>query len=103
MFLAGSPLKQRLETCRCFLRYSVLADAGQRRAVAVALERWLEQASDRAASLMSAGSADEPYIVAPQHHFLQSDFADSDPGDCNAPSPARVVLGIKPPPFPQGF
>ena len=51
LFTAGHPLRERLGQCRCFVRYAVVQDPAERQAIAHALERWLLQASDRAAEL----------------------------------------------------
>ena len=40
-FAADSVYHQRLSAARCFVRYAVIADAGQRQAVAAALQQWL--------------------------------------------------------------
>jgi hypothetical protein len=44
------------------------------------------------------------YYVAPQRVFLQSDFADCDPGDCTGNERAsRAVRAMGEPVFPAGF
>ena len=41
LFAADSVYHQRLSAARCFVRYAVIAEAGERQAVAAALEQWL--------------------------------------------------------------
>jgi hypothetical protein len=106
------------------VRYSVINDPLERQSIAQALERWLLQASDRAAGMaplslqaqppvaqqpQAEAKAEEPaYYVAPQKAFLHSDFADCDPGDCSGDErrSARAVCAVREmgtPAFPAGF
>lgn len=128
LFMTGHPLRERLAQCRCFVRYAVIADPASRLATAKALERWLLQASDRAAELAPPSLQQPPqpapaqppaegegvmvaeraFHVAPQKAFLQSDFADCDPGDCTGDErrnqrAARSVRAMGEPAFPAGF
>jgi hypothetical protein len=118
LFMAGHPLRERLAQCRCFVRYVEVADPTQRNEVAQTLERWLLQASDRAAELAppsiqpvapieparEAKLPEPAYYVAPQRVFLHSDFADCDPGDCTSDErAARAVRAMGSPAFPAGF
>jgi len=41
LFAADSIYHQRLSAARCFVRYAVIAEAGERQAVAAALQQWL--------------------------------------------------------------
>ena len=131
LFTTGHPLRERLGQCRCFVRYAVVHDPAERQAIAHALERWLLQASDRAAglappSLQATIQAQPPtpaqlsveakqvelaersYFIAPQKAFLHSDFADCDPGDCTdtnirSERAVRAVQALGTPVFPAGF
>jgi hypothetical protein len=127
LFTTGHPLRERLGQCRCFVRYAVVHDAAERQAIAHALERWLLQASDRAAELAPPSLqatvqapaqavveakqvelAERAYYLAPQKAFLHSDFADCDPGDCTdtnirSERAVRAVQALGTPVFPAGF
>ena len=46
LFAAESVYHQRLSAARCFVRYAVIAEAGERQAVAAALQQWLEAQSE---------------------------------------------------------
>ena len=41
MFFPGSPMRERLESGRCFARYAVIEDAAQRQAALAALQQWM--------------------------------------------------------------
>jgi hypothetical protein len=124
LFMPSHPLSERMAQCRCFVRYAEIADPVVRQETAQALERWLLQASDRAAELapqalqpveikevkeVKETKLPEPaYFVAPQRAFLHSDFADCDPGDCTGDErrnerAARAVREMGAPAFPAGF
>lgn len=121
LFMPSHPLCARMAQCRCFVRYAEISDPAARQETAQALERWLLQASDRAAelappSLQPVGLKEvreaklpEPaYFVAPQRAFLHSDFADCDPGDCTGDErrnerAAKAVREMGAPAFPAGF
>jgi len=46
LFLPGNPLRERLESGNCFARYTVIADATERKSAYTALRRWMEQAAE---------------------------------------------------------
>jgi hypothetical protein len=62
LFVADTPLRQRLQEGRCFIRYAVIADAGERQAVCAALENWLAgaEAAPRARAAAAASGAAPP-------------------------------------------
>jgi hypothetical protein len=122
LFMPSHPLCARMAQCRCFVRYAEIADPAMRQETAQALERWLLQASDRAAEMAppslqppqvvpeakEAKLPEPAYFVAPQRAFLHSDFADCDPGDCTGDErrnerAARAVREMGEPAFPAGF
>jgi hypothetical protein len=121
LFMPSHPLCARMAQCRCFVRYAEVADPAVRQETAQALERWLLQASDRAAEMApqslqpvevkeakEAKLPEPAYFVAPQRAFLHSDFADCDPGDCTGAErrnerAARAVREMGAPAFPAGF
>jgi hypothetical protein len=49
LFASGAEWRERMEEGRCFLRYAVVPDAGERRTAATALKKWLHAPSDAAA------------------------------------------------------
>ena len=46
LFLPGNPLREKLETGKCFARYAVIEDAGERSAAYKIFERWLNEKSN---------------------------------------------------------
>ncbi|MCI0348895.1 MAG: hypothetical protein L0Z53_05660, partial [Acidobacteriales bacterium] len=121
LFMPSHPLCARMAQCRCFVRYAEIPDPAVREETAQALERWLLQASDRAAAMAptslqpvevaearEAKFPEPSYFVAPQRVFLHSDFADCDPGDCTGDErrnerAVRAVREMGTPAFPAGF
>ena len=67
LFASGSGLRDRLSEGRCFVRYAMISDPEDRRAVCQALEAWMQATAEQATGLV-----------------------DCDPGDCAAPQ------GLKP-------
>ena len=46
LFAADSIYHQRLSAARCYVRYAVIAEAGERQAVAAAMQQWLAAQSE---------------------------------------------------------
>ena len=46
MFLFGSPVRERLESGRCFTRYAVIEDAAERGQAATALQQWMTSSAE---------------------------------------------------------
>jgi len=66
LFAAGSRWRDRLLESRCFVRYAVLPDAEQRRAVAGALRHWLASLYDGSAAIATADvEASSGQVTAP--------------------------------------
>jgi hypothetical protein len=55
LFLPGSPLRKRLESGRCFARYTVIEDAAERASAYGSLRRWMEQSTEKASGFGSGG------------------------------------------------
>jgi hypothetical protein len=91
LFVPSSPLRERLESGRCFVRYAVVPDCAQREAVYIALLHWLEASSEVAFGL--GQSAIAPEIAASADTQAQVLAPDRD---------IKESLG-PPPPFPAGF
>lgn len=50
MFLPRSPLRERLESGRCFARYAVIEDADQRQTALAALQQWMNSETQAASA-----------------------------------------------------
>jgi hypothetical protein len=46
LFAADSIYHQRLSAARCYVRYAVIAEPGERQAVAAAMQQWLAMQSE---------------------------------------------------------
>jgi hypothetical protein len=46
LFLPGNPLREKLETGKCFTRYAVIEDSAERSAAYKIFERWLNEKSN---------------------------------------------------------
>lgn len=51
LFAPNSPLRQRFAEGRCFARYVVIEDEGERRTVYTALQKWLASAAESASGI----------------------------------------------------
>ena len=91
LFLPGSPVRERLETGHCFVRYAVIEDARQRNAAYAALEQWAGTASDTASGISNHVQLQSaPFSGGVSQHL---DVHDTEP---RAPVEA-------PTPLPNGF
>jgi hypothetical protein len=50
LFVAAGPIRERLQSANCFIRYAVVTDDAEREAVRAALENWLVGAEAASAS-----------------------------------------------------
>jgi hypothetical protein len=91
LFVPSSPLRARLESGRCFVRYAVVPDRAQREAVYIALLHWLAASSEVASSLGQPETA--PGIETAADTPAKVPAADRD---------IKEGLG-PPPPLPAGF
>jgi hypothetical protein len=99
LFVSSSPLRERLEVGRCFVRYAIVPDPSQREAVYVALLHWLAASSEIASDVIQG----ELPIGGP----TSRGFPDVGPlPEARPDAPAHPRNGDRPgppPPFPAGF
>ncbi|HZP17679.1 MAG TPA: hypothetical protein VFB00_06930 [Terriglobales bacterium] len=74
LFLPGNPLREKLESAKCFARYTVVEDGTERKAAFAALQRWMNECgADTAvrAAARSVNSEPEPMVseLAPSLSF----------------------------------
>ena len=79
LFAADSVYHQRLSAARCFVRYAVIADQGERQAVAAALRQWLAA---------QAEAVEAPAAAPPASAQVNEDLTPRD---------------LRPAPLPAGF
>ena len=51
LFLPGNPLRERLDSGRCFVRYTVIEDTAQRSAAYVKFQRWMRESAETASGI----------------------------------------------------
>jgi hypothetical protein len=51
MFTCINPMRSRLSSGRCFLRFVVIEDQAQRRSICTALNQWLQTSAEKASGL----------------------------------------------------
>jgi len=90
LFLPGNPERERLSTGRCFARYAVIEDAGQRRAAHTVLQQWLATSAEAASGINGE-------LVTPPFAGGISQAAEIEGASM---SPAEIV---QPSPLPAGF
>lgn len=90
LFVPSNPLRVRLESGHCFVRFAVVPDRAQREAVYIALLHWLAASSEVASGLGQPETA--PEIEAAADTLSKVPAADRD-----------IKEGLGPPPFPAGF
>lgn len=66
LFAADSIYHQRLSAARCYVRYAVIAEAGERQAVAAAMQRWLAAQSEAVVVPAPAPAAQHNQDLAPR-------------------------------------
>jgi hypothetical protein len=57
MFTRANPMRSRLSSGRCFLRYVVIEDESQRRSICGALNQWLQSSAEKASGIPAAFSS----------------------------------------------
>ena len=51
MFTQVNPMRARLSSGRCFLRFVVIEDGNQRRSICAALNQWMQSSAEKASGL----------------------------------------------------
>ena len=66
LFAADSVYHHRLSSARCFVRYAVIPEAGERQAVAAAMQQWLTSQSEALDAPAAQSDASHPTDLAPR-------------------------------------
>jgi hypothetical protein len=114
LFAATSPLREKLATSRCYVRFAPVEDSTWRQSVAAALGKWFAEAAAtaQAARAAAAGAASTSEtsntVTLPSSSADASALVDCDPGDEHADSAARsrdagILRRRSPLQFPAGF
>jgi len=56
LFLPGNPLRERLTTGRCFVRYAMIEDPNQRRVATEVFQRWMQESAETASGIEACGA-----------------------------------------------
>jgi hypothetical protein len=116
LFLPRSPLRERLESGRCFARFTVIEDTAERTSAYGALRNWMDQSAETASGLSlrdhngpcgagaSAREASfEAETSAGEHVVSESQPSFSFPLGMEAPSRELNGKVADPAPLPSGF
>jgi len=112
LFLPRSPLREKLESGRCFARFTVIEDAAERSSAYAALRNWMDQSAETASGLTSRDHKDGVDILvrdnaenalagAPVSETSQPSF--SFPWGMDAPQRELNGKMVGPTPLPSGF
>ena len=91
MFTCINPMRARLASGRCFLRFVVIEEGNQRRSICNALNQWMQSSAEKASGLSAdfSSSLELAPIAARGGRTLVSDSADAIPAPA---SPATDVM-----------
>jgi len=96
MFTSANPMRARLSSGRCFLRFVVIEDQDQRRNICSALNQWMLSSAEKASGIPAAFSSSLEFNAAEGTaglgtvrvgRTLLSDSANSVPKSAQAPPP----------------
>src|ERR1700690_2965356 len=99
MFTRINPLRERLASGRCFLRFVVIEDQSQRRNICSALNQWMHSSAEKASGIGAdfQSSLELTEIgTPPVGRTLLSDSSDSVPQSAQAPQSSRETDVISP-------
>jgi hypothetical protein len=113
MFTRINPMRDRLSSGRCFLRFVVIEDEAQRRTICAALNQWMINSAEKASGLPSDFSSSLEFVARSPSPATASAHATSTPSasgaktnvvsiDRNLDSDAAKNLHC-PHPLPSGF
>jgi hypothetical protein len=98
MFTRINPMRARLSTGRCFLRFAIIEDQHQRRSICTALNQWMLNSAEKATSLPADFQSSLELTTDRVGRTLLSDSADA------LTPPAQAVTSSAPPMnFPQAI
>jgi hypothetical protein len=118
MFTQINPMRARLASGRCFLRFVVIDDQAQRRSICAALNQWMLNSAEKATGLPADFQSSLEFSVARSCPEMQSKgpspaTADSIPKSAQAPPPNSSFTAVLdtgaaknlhcPHPLPSGF
>jgi hypothetical protein len=109
LFLPGNPLREKLESGRCFARFTVIEDATERTSAYTALRNWMDQSAETASGLSIRNQSEpDPVVRENQENALTAGPTDAQPSfffPWGMEAPSRELNGkvAGPAPLPSGF
>ncbi len=112
MFTCANPMRDRLASGRCFLRFVVIEDETQRRTICAALNQWMLSTAEKVSGIPANFSSSLELTTDPVGRTLLSDSANSIPSPAKAQQSKPAVLNVDsganknlhcPHPLPSGF
>jgi len=96
MFTRINPMRDRLASGRCFLRFVVIEDPGQRRSICSALNQWILNSAEKASGLPADFSSSLEFapVTARVGRTFPSDSADTMPTPAATSQPAGNKTNI---------
>jgi len=85
-FSPRSPLRERLSSGRCFVRFTEVKDAPTRQAACKALNQWLASSVETATGMVSDSASQPDLVPAPTSRQTKSTAAAGDSGPPSLPS-----------------
>jgi hypothetical protein len=102
MFTRTNPMRDRLASGRCFLRFVVIEDQAQRRSICATLNQWMLSSAEKAtgigADFQSSLELSDVGTLRVGRALL-SDSADSAPPSAQAPQSSRETDVVSPVPY----
>jgi hypothetical protein len=92
MFTRINPMRERLASGRCFLRFVVLQDQEQRRSICSALNQWMRNSAEKASGIGADFQSSLEFTTDRVGRTLLSDSADT----VTNPPQAQPVKAIQP-------
>jgi hypothetical protein len=94
MFTCANPMRARLASGSCFLRFVVIEDANQRRTICAALNQWMQSSAEKASGLPADFQSSLELTDCARRvdtvrvgRTLLSDYADATSNSAQAPRP----------------
>jgi hypothetical protein len=92
MFTRINPMRARLSSGKCFLRFVIIEDQAQRRSICAALNQWMLNSSEKATGIPAGFSTSLEFTTDRVGRTLLSDSADT----ISKPAPAPLPKPDKP-------
>jgi hypothetical protein len=114
MFTYVNPMRSRLHSGNCFVRFVVVEDQHQRRSICAALNQWMRNSAEKASGLPADFSSSLEFASVGRTLLSANAGSAVDQAEAQAPRPQPVAIAaahpnsgagknLHCPPFPSGF